>query len=124
MCAPPTPPTPIPPVSPRSAGPPHPSHDPRALPQARACSVNEGDSSRAAPGRRWRARCALRKLAMLHAAADLSDLRPPKATPATRLEALKGDRAGQHSLRINDQWRLCFTWKGGDAYDVEIVDYH
>jgi toxin HigB-1 len=69
-------------------------------------------------------RRALRKLVMLHAAADLSDLRPPKTTPATRLEALKGDRAGQHSLRINDQWRLCFTWRDGDAYDVGIVDYH
>jgi proteic killer suppression protein len=44
--------------------------------------------------------------------------------PGNRLEALKGDRKGQHSLRINDQWRLCFLWRNGDAYDVEIVDYH
>ena len=61
---------------------------------------------------------------MLHAAAELSDLRPPQATPATRLEALEGDRAGQHSIRINDQGRVCFVWRGGDAYDVEIADYH
>lgn len=69
-------------------------------------------------------RRALRKLVMLHAAADLGDLRPPAATPATRLEALKGDRAGQHSIRVNDQWRVCFEWRHGDAYDVEVVDYH
>ena len=75
-------------------------------------------------------RRALRKLVMLHAAADLGDLRPPAATPATRLEALKGDRAGQHSVRVadvasaNDQWRVCFVWRDGDAYDVEIVDDH
>ena len=47
-----------------------------------------------------------------------------KAPPGKQLEALKGDRKGQHSIRINDQWRVCFTWKGGDAHDVEIVDYH
>ena len=64
---------------------------------------------------------ALRKLRMLHAAADLRDLLVP---PGNRLEALQGDRAGQHSIRINDQWRVCFTWKSGDAYEVEIVDYH
>ena len=69
-------------------------------------------------------RRALRKLVMVHAAADLGDLRPPRATPATRLEALKGDRAGQHSVRVNDQWRVCFAWRDGDAYDVEVVDYH
>lgn len=44
--------------------------------------------------------------------------------PGNRLEALKGDREGQHSIRINDQWRICFVWKNGDAFDVEIVDYH
>ena len=69
-------------------------------------------------------RRALRKLVMLHTAADLGDLRPPVATPATRLEALKGDRAGQHSVRVNDQWRVCFVWRDGDAYDVEIVETH
>lgn len=64
---------------------------------------------------------ALRKLVMLHAAADLSDLRVP---PGNRLEKLVGNRAGQHSIRINDQWRVCFVWREGDAYDVEITDYH
>jgi proteic killer suppression protein len=66
-------------------------------------------------------RVALRKLAMIEAAAVLSDLRAP---PGNRLEALKGDRAGQHSIRINDQWRVCFTWREGGAHDVEICDYH
>jgi proteic killer suppression protein len=64
---------------------------------------------------------ALRKLRILDAAMSLSDLRVP---PGNRLERLRGDRAGQHSIRINDQWRICFRWKEGDAYDVEIVDYH
>jgi proteic killer suppression protein len=64
---------------------------------------------------------ARRKLRMLNNAASLDDLRIP---PANRLEALKGDRKGQHSIRINDQWRICFRWKNGDALDVEIVDYH
>jgi proteic killer suppression protein len=64
---------------------------------------------------------ARRKLRMLNNASVLDDLRAP---PANRLEALKGDRRGQHSIRINDQWRVCFRWKEGDAYDVEIVDYH
>jgi proteic killer suppression protein len=64
---------------------------------------------------------ALRKLRMLNRAVSLQDLRVP---PANRLEKLKGDRAGQYSIRINDQWRVCFEWKDGDAYQVEIVDYH
>ena len=64
---------------------------------------------------------ARRKLRMLNNAATLDDLRIP---PANRLEALKGDRKGQHSIRINDQWRVCFRWRNGDAHDVEIVDYH
>jgi proteic killer suppression protein len=64
---------------------------------------------------------ALRKLRMLDAAARLDDLRVP---PGNRLERLRGDRAGQYSIRINDQWRICFRWHGGDAYEVEIVDYH
>jgi proteic killer suppression protein len=63
---------------------------------------------------------AARKLDMLDAAASLGDLRSP---PGNRLEALKGDRAGQHSIRINDRWRICFVWKD-DAEHVEIVDYH
>lgn len=66
-------------------------------------------------------RAARRKLLYLHQARRLDDLRVP---PGNRLEALKGDRRGQHSIRINDQWRICFQWKEGDAFDVEIVDYH
>jgi proteic killer suppression protein len=66
-------------------------------------------------------RVGLRKLRMLDAAGALEDLRVP---PANRLEKLKGDRAGQHSIRINRQWRICFIWRDGDAFDVEIVDYH
>lgn len=66
-------------------------------------------------------RPAQRRLAMIAAAIDLNALRQP---PGNRLEALKGDRAGQHSIRINDQWRICFVWKDGQAEDVEIVDYH
>jgi len=64
---------------------------------------------------------ARRKLVILDAATELNTLRVP---PGNRLEALKGDRKGQHSIRINDQWRICFKWKAGDAYDVEIADYH
>lgn len=64
---------------------------------------------------------ARRKLRMLNAAANLDDLRVP---PANRLEALKGDRRGQYSIRINGQWRICFRWKEGDVAEVEIVDYH
>ena len=64
---------------------------------------------------------ATRKLQMLDDAVELSDLMAP---PANRLEALRGDRKGQHSIRINDQWRICFVWKDGDAHQVEIVDYH
>ena len=63
----------------------------------------------------------LRKLVALDAAEALQDLRVP---PGNRLEKLKGRRSGQYSIRINDQWRICFTWKDGDAHDVEIVDYH
>ena len=64
---------------------------------------------------------ALRKLRMLNNAHALNDLQVP---PANRLEKLEGDRAGQYSIRINDRWRVCFAWRDGDAYDVEIVDYH
>ena len=66
-------------------------------------------------------RVARRKLEMLNAAKNLIDLTKP---PANRLEALKADRQGQHSIRVNDQYRVCFVWKDGDAYEVEIVDYH
>jgi len=64
---------------------------------------------------------ARRKLLMLHATKKLTDLMFPHGN---RLHALKGDREGQHSISISDQWRICFVWKEGDAYDVEIVDYH
>ena len=66
-------------------------------------------------------RTSLRKLLQLHAAVELAFLKIP---PGNRLEMLKGDRAGQYSIHINDQWRICFLWRNGDAYDVEIVDYH
>ena len=66
-------------------------------------------------------RVALRKLAMLDAAVRVEDLRVP---PGNRLEALHGDRAGQWSIRVNDQWRICFRWRDGNASDVELTDYH
>jgi len=66
-------------------------------------------------------RVARRRLLYLHRARQLQDLRVP---PGNRLEVLKGDRKGQHSILINDQWRICFVWKRGDAFDAEIVDYH
>jgi toxin HigB-1 len=72
---------------------------------------------------RWKniERAALRKLEQLSWSTTLSDLRAP---PGNRLEALAGDRKGQHGVRINDQWRVCFRWKDDAAHDVEIVDYH
>lgn len=66
-------------------------------------------------------RLGLRKLRMLDAATTLEDLKSP---PGNRLEKLAGDRAGQWSIRVNQQWRVCFDWKGNDAYQVEMVDYH
>ena len=66
-------------------------------------------------------RAALRKLELIHAAKDVEDLRIP---PVNRLERLVGDRRGQHSIRVNAQWRLCFVWRDGGADDVELVDYH
>ena len=73
--------------------------------------------------RRWAAiaRVALRRLRLLNRAVTLDDLRVP---PSNRLEALKGDRAGQYSIRVNDQYRICFRWEAGDARDVELTDYH
>ena len=73
--------------------------------------------------RRFKAieRVARRKLLQLHAAPSLASLRIP---PGNQLEALRGDRKGQHSIRVNDQWRVCFVWQGDGAQDVEIVDYH
>jgi len=75
------------------------------------------------PVPRFRAieRPARRNLLYLDAAVRLEDLRVP---PGNRLEALKGDRAGQHSIRVNDQWRICFVWREDEPHDVEIVDYH
>ncbi len=76
------------------------------------------------PVRKWSPavqRAGLRKLRILDAATSLEDLRVP---PGNRLKKLAGYRAGQHSIRINDQWRVCFRWRDGDAHDVEIVDYH
>jgi len=72
--------------------------------------------------KRWQAieRTARRKLYQLNQARNLHDL----ALPGNQLEALKGDRAGQHSIRVNDQFRICFVWSDGDSHDVEIVDYH
>ncbi len=91
--------------------------------------VSFGDSETEALYRRQRGkridpriqRTALRKLRYLDNAASLDDLRMP---PGNRLEPLKGDRSGQHSIRVNDQWRIVFTWRDGRAYDVSIVDYH
>jgi proteic killer suppression protein len=74
--------------------------------------------------RRWPddlSRVARRKLVQLAVSRTLADLMVP---PGNRLEALKGDRKGQHSIRVNDQWRLCFTWRGDAAYAVELIDYH
>ena len=66
-------------------------------------------------------RIARRKLEILDAAESLNDLRVP---PSNRLEKLKGDRSHQHSIRVNDRWRICFEWRDTDAYEVEVVDYH
>ncbi len=67
------------------------------------------------------ARIALRRLRLVHRARTLTDLR---VAPGNHLEVLKGERRGQHSIRVNDRYRACFRWKDGDAYDVELVDYH
>lgn len=79
----------------------------------------QGQSSRKFPGDIQNR--ALRKLRQLDAALTIADLRNP---PGNFLEALKGDRSGQWSIRVNDQWRLCFRWKDGEAIDVEVADYH
>jgi proteic killer suppression protein len=89
-------------------------------------SFKDGDTEKLAGGRRVRRfqsieAVARRKLRQLEIAGRLDDLRVP---PGNRLEPLKGDRAGQHSIRINDQYRVCFRWSAGGAADVEIVDYH
>ncbi len=89
-------------------------------------SFKDGDTQRLAGGRRVKRfvnieAVARRKLRQLEIAGGLDDLRVP---PGNRLEALRGDRAGQYSIRINDQYRVCFRWTSGGAEDVEIVDYH
>lgn len=66
-------------------------------------------------------RVALRKLVMIDAATDINDLR---VSPANHLEQLRGDRKGKYSIRVNDQWRVCFVWEDGNAYEIEISDYH
>ncbi len=87
-----------------------------------ACSDTE-DLLHSRPVRRWMSleRVARCKLLQLQAATELGSLRVP---PGNRLEALKGDRKGQHSIRINDQWRICFIWRADGPHDVEIVGYH
>jgi proteic killer suppression protein len=90
----------------------------RAFADKEAEKIWQGTPSRKLPA--GIQQVARRKLRMLNNAATLDDLRVP---PANRLEALKGNRKGQHSIRINNQWRICFQWKEGDALDVEIVDY-
>lgn len=77
------------------------------------------DPVRSLPASLWRVM--LRKLVAVDAAEQLDDLRIP---PGNRLEKLKGERAGQYSIRVNEQWRVCFRWEDGDAHDVQIVDYH
>jgi toxin HigB-1 len=90
--------------------------------QSFACADTEA-LFRSKPVRRFKnlEQVARRKLLTLHAVVELDNLRIP---PGNRLEALKGNRKGQHSIRINDQWRLCFIWQNNGAYSVEIVDYH
>lgn len=91
----------------------------RSFADKEAEKIWSGTASRRIPGDIQSV--ARRKLRMLNNAATLDDLRIP---PANRLEALKGDRKGQHGIRINDQWRICFQWSDGDAFGVTIVDYH
>lgn len=91
----------------------------RTFSDKEAARIRQGTPSRCLPG--GIQQMARRKLRMLNNAVRLDDLRIP---PANRLEALRGDRKGQHSIRINDQWRVCFRWEHGDAFNVEIVDYH
>ncbi len=91
----------------------------RTFADKEAATIWQGISSRRLPSDIQS--IARRKLRMLNNATGLNDLRVP---PANRLEALRGDRKGEHSIRINDQWRICFTWKDGDAFQVKIVDYH
>lgn len=91
----------------------------RSFADKRSAAVFAGHSVRGLPESiQQRAR---RKLLLIDAAGRLEDLRAP---PGNRLEALRGDRQGQHSIRVNDRWRICFAWREGAAWEVEIVDYH
>ena len=91
----------------------------RSFRDKRTRALQRGEAPKGVPGDV--ARRAVMKLFMLNTVTRLEDLRVP---PGNRLEALSGDRVGQHSIRVNDQWRLCFVWRDGEAYDVELVDYH
>ena len=91
----------------------------RSFRDKRTEALGSGLAPKGVPGEV--ARRAVVKLFLLDTVTRLEDLRVP---PGNRLEALSGNRAGQHSIRVNDQWRVCFVWKDGDAYDVEFVDYH
>jgi toxin HigB-1 len=91
----------------------------RTFKDKRTSGVHEGEFVKGLDGQIQQ--LAREKLKYLGAAHDLRDLMIP---PAKKLETLKGDRLGQYSIRINQQWRICFRWEGGDAFDVEIVDYH
>ena len=82
-------------------------------------SLFRGQKPRKLPNDIWKR--GTRKLLIIHAATDLSELRVP---PGNRLEKLSGDREGEYSIRINNQWRICFIWRDGHAYQVEIADYH
>ncbi|PIO97260.1 type II toxin-antitoxin system RelE/ParE family toxin [Pleomorphomonas carboxyditropha] len=85
----------------------------------RTASLNQGVAVKGVPADVLRR--AVSKLFLIDTVTRLDDLRVP---PGNRLEALSGDRKGQHSIRVNDQWRICFVWKDGDAHDVEFCDYH
>jgi toxin HigB-1 len=91
----------------------------RSFKNAATEAAFRGEQSREIPSRILKV--ARRKLGMIDAAKELDDLRSP---PGNRLHRLAKDRKGQHAIRINDQYRVCFTWKDGDAYDIEVTDYH
>jgi len=91
----------------------------RSFRDKRTRALASGEAPRGVP--HDLARRAVVKLFLLETVTRLEDLRVP---PGNRLEALSGDRAGQHAIRVNDQWRICFVWRDGDAHDVEFVDYH
>ncbi len=90
----------------------------RSFRSRQAEAIFQRRGSKILSGKLWRV--AYRKLVMLHSAVQLQDLRVP---PGNRLEALKAERSGQHSIRINERWRVCFRWEDGSVFDVEIVDY-